>query len=136
MREASAHTTVCLARLSERLRPAAELLLDLAQDVLHHHCSAAAGSAMAVHRGAEHRRDGLVLERYRDETVRERRRAEILVTDDPDQRRTELQSLPDIADLKAVRRSAYIHSEAQRVDAFLARQPVRESSQTQQAARK
>jgi hypothetical protein len=59
---------------------------------------------MAVHRGAEHHRDGLVLERYRDETVREQRLAEILVMDDPDQRRTELQSLPDIADLKAVRR--------------------------------
>jgi|SRR3984957_4905119 len=136
MREASAHTTVCLARLSERLRRAAELLLDLAQDVLHHHCSAAAGSATAVHRGAEHRRDGLVLERYRDETVREQRRAEILVMDDSDPGRMEFQSLLDIADLKAVRRSAYIHSKAQRVDAFLARQPVRESSQTQQAARK
>src|ERR1700722_4839527 len=136
MREGSAPTTVCLARLSERLRRAAELLLDLAQDVLHHHCSAAAGSATAVHRGAEHRRDGLVLERYRDETVREQRRAEILVMDDSDPGRMEFQSLLDIADLKAVRRSAYIHSKAQRVDAFLARQPVRESSQTQQAARK
>jgi hypothetical protein len=104
MREASAHTTVCLARLSERLRRAAELLLDLAQGVLHHHCSAAAGSAMAGHRGAEHRRDGLVLERYRDETVREQRRAEILVMDDSDPGRMEFQSLPDIADLKAVRR--------------------------------
>jgi hypothetical protein len=43
--------------------------------------------------------------------------------------------LPDIADLKAVRRSAYIHSEGQRVDAFPACHLVRESSQTQQAAR-
>jgi hypothetical protein len=44
--------------------------------------------------------------------------------------------LPDIADPKAVRRSAYIHSEGQqRVDAFLARHPVREWSQTRQAAR-
>lgn len=135
MREASAHTTACLVRPWERLRRAAELPPDLAQDVLHHHCSDAAGSAMAVHRGAEHRRDGLVLERCRDEIVQERR-AEILVMDDPDQRRTELQSLPDIADLKAVHRSADIHSEGQRVDAFLARHPVRESSRTQQAARK
>jgi hypothetical protein len=90
---------------------------------------------MAVHRGAEHHRDGLVLERYRGEIVRERL-AEILVMDDSDPGRMEFQSLLDIADLKAVRRSAYIHSKAQRVDAFLARQPVRESSQTQQAARK
>jgi hypothetical protein len=90
---------------------------------------------MAVHRGAEHHRDGLVLERCRDEIVQEQRRAEIPAMDDPDQRRTELQSSPDIADLKVVCRSAYIHSEGQRVDAFLARHPVQESSQTQQAAR-
>jgi hypothetical protein len=38
---------------------------------------------MAVHRGGEHR-DGLVLERCRDEIVREQRLAEILVTDDLD----------------------------------------------------
>ena len=77
------HTTACLARLWERLRRAAELPPDLAQDGLHHHCLAAAGSAMAVHRGAEHR-DGLVRERCRDEPVQEQRRAEILVMDDPD----------------------------------------------------
>ena len=134
MREASAHTTACLARLSERLRRAAELPPDLAQDGLHHHCSVAAGSAMAVHRDVA-RQDGLVLERCRDEIVREQRLAEIPVMDDPDQCRTKVQSLLDIADLKVVHRSAYIHSEGQRVDAFLARHPVRESSQTQQAAR-
>ena|ERR1700722_18027844 len=110
MREASAHTTACLVRLWERLRRAAELLLDLAQDGLHRHCSVAAGSAMAVHRAAG-RRDGLVLERCRDEIAQERL-VEIPVTDDPDQRRTEFQSLPGIADLMAVRLSAYIHSEA------------------------
>ena len=106
MQEACAHTTACLARLWERLRRAVELLLDLAQDGLHHHCSAAAGSAMAVHPGAAHR-DGLVLERCRDEIVREQL-VEIPVMDDPDQPRTEFQNLPDIADLRAVRRSAYI----------------------------
>jgi hypothetical protein len=81
MREASAHTTACLARLWERLRRAAELLLDLALDGLHH-CSVAAGSAMAVHPGAEHR-DGLVLERCRDEIAQERL-VEIPVMDDLD----------------------------------------------------
>ena len=134
MREAFAHTTACLARLWERLRRVVELPPDLAQDGLRHHCSDVAGNATAVHRGAEHQ-DGLVLERCRGEIVREQRLAEIPELDDPDWRRTELQSLPDIADLKVVRRPAYIHSEGQRVDVFLARHPVRESSQTQQAAR-
>jgi hypothetical protein len=91
MREACAHITACLARLWERLRRAAELLLDLAQDGLLHRCSAAAGSAMAVHPGAE-RRDGLVLERCWDEIVQEQRMVEIPVMDDPDQRRTEFQN--------------------------------------------
>ena len=89
---------------------------------------------MAVHRGAVHP-DGLVLERCRDEIVQEQRLAEILVTDDLDPGPTKPQNLPDIADPKAARRSAYIHSEGRKVDAFLARRPVRESSQTQQAAR-
>jgi hypothetical protein len=89
---------------------------------------------MAVHPGAEHR-DGLARERYRDEIAREQL-VEILVTDDSVQRRTEFQNLLDIADLKAVRLSVYIHSEGQTVDAFLARHSVRESSQTLQAARK
>lgn len=74
MREAFVHTTACLVRLWERLRRVAELLLDLVQDGLHHHCWAAAGSAMAVHPGAE-LRDGLVLERCRDEIVQEQRLA-------------------------------------------------------------
>jgi hypothetical protein len=81
----------CLARLWERLRRAAERQLDLARDGLLHHCSDAVGSAMAVHPGAEHR-DGLVLERCRDEIVQEQRPGEILVTDDPDQRRTGFQN--------------------------------------------
>jgi hypothetical protein len=89
---------------------------------------------MAVHRDAA-RRDGLVLERCRDEIVQELPLAEIPVTDDPVQRRTEFQNSPDIADLKVVHRSACIHSEGQKVDAFLARHPVRESYQTLQAAR-
>jgi hypothetical protein len=134
MREAFVHTKVCLARLSERLRRAVELPLDLAQDDLHHHCSDAAGSAMAVHPVVQ-RRDGLVLGRCRDEPAQEQRLAEILVMDDPDYRQAESQNLPDIADLKAGRRSAYIHSEGQRVDALSAHHPVRESFQTQRAAR-
>ena len=77
------HTKVCLARLLVRLRPAVELPPDLARDDLHHHCSGAVGSAMAVHRDAEHS-DGLVLERCRDEPAREQRLAEIPVMDDPD----------------------------------------------------
>jgi len=83
MREAFAHIKVCLARLWERLRRASEHPPDLVQDGLHRHCLDAAGSATAVHPDAA-RRDGLVLERCRDEPVREQRLAEIPVPDDPD----------------------------------------------------
>jgi hypothetical protein len=104
------HTTACLARLWERLRRAAELLLDLARDGLLHHCSVAAESAMAVHPGAA-RRDGLVLERCRDVIAPEQRLDEILVMDDPGQRLTEFQNLLDIADRKVVRQSVDIRQE-------------------------
>ena len=134
MQEVCAHTKVCLARLWERLRRAAELPLDLAQDGLHHHCSDAAESAMAAHWDAEHR-DGLVLERCRGEPAQERL-AEIPAMDDPDPGQMESQNLLDIADLSAARRWAYIRQEWQQVDELLANRAARASYQTQQAARK
>ena len=88
---------------------------------------------MAVHRDAA-RRDGLVPERYRDEPAREQRLGEIPVMDDLDPGPTKPQNLPGIADLKAVHLWADIHSEEQTV-ALLMRHLVRESCQTQQAAR-
>ena len=128
------HTKVCLARLLERLRPAVELPPDLARDDLHHHCSGAVGSAMAVHRDAEHPH-GLVLERSRDGPAREQRLAEIPVMDGPGWHRTEFQNLQDIADLKAVRRLAYIRSAGRQDDESLERYPVPGWPQTQRAAR-
>jgi hypothetical protein len=83
MRAASVRTTASLARLWEHLRRASEHPPDLALDGLRLRCSDVAESAMAVHPGAEHHRDGLVLERCRDEIVQELL-VEIPVMDDPD----------------------------------------------------
>jgi len=89
---------------------------------------------MAVHPDAGHR-DGLVLERCRDEPAQEQRLAEIPVMDDPDYRRTEFQNLQDIADLRVVPLSVYIRSVGRQGDELLVHRPVLASSQTQRAAR-
>jgi hypothetical protein len=88
---------------------------------------------MAVHPDAGHR-DGLVLERCRDEPAQEQRLAEIPVMDDPDYRRTEFQNLQEIADLRVELLSVYIRSAGQG-DELLVHRPVLASSQTQRAAR-
>jgi hypothetical protein len=119
MQEACAHTKVCLARLSECLRPAFGLRRGLGPDVLRCRCLGVGENVLAVRRGAAPPRDVLAREPL----------VEIPATGDLGQFQQRQNSL-DIVDPKAVRPQACRRRALRPVDELPVRQTVLEWCQT------